>query len=351
MRLSRISLQNFRNYDSAEVGTDSDLVLILGDNAAGKTNFLESIYYLSRLASFRAPDEFLVKIGQNHFRLSGKIADKELEVIVQKSPLKRQFKINNQKTKRSLWQGIQSVLFIPPDLSLFTAGPQARRRLLDEILSQKYQAYSAALVSLEHVLKQKSSFLETLLEKPEVADQLDFWNEQLADLGAVIVGFRQEFIEFLGQNMGEEVQKLTNLPSSFKLEYKHDASTKEGFLEKLALHREAEIRSGKNLIGPHRDDLTVIKDRVLNIYNSSRGELRTQILALKLLQARYLTTQKEKPLILLDDVFSELDEVRRTKLIENLSGYQIFITSTEEHHLPKVGANTLVIKVQDNKLV
>ena len=126
--------------------------------------------------------------------------------------------------------------------------------------------------------------------------------------------------------------------------------TEEELLANLKIHEEAEIRSGKNLIGPHRDDFEIFKDGQLNLFNSSRGELRTQILALKLLQAEYLTQTGKKPLILLDDVFSELDEVRRTKLIESLTGHQIFITSTEEHHLPKIANSAQILKVENNEI-
>ena len=118
----------------------------------------------------------------------------------------------------------------------------------------------------------------------------------------------------------------------------------------LKSHEQAEIRSGQNLIGPHRDDFELQKDEQTSLFNSSRGELRAQILALKLLQADFLDQSNKKPIILLDDVFSELDETRRTRLIENLKGHQIFITSTEEHHLPKLAKDALILKVENNEI-
>ncbi len=351
MRVAEIKLLNFRNYSQVSVTTDADLVLILGENAAGKTNFLESVYFLSRLKSFRAPDEMLIRRDEEHFTLHGKIGELELEAVVQKSTtLKRGFKINGLKTKRSLWQPFTVVLFVPSDLNLFSFGPVSRRKFLDEVLCQKSQEYSLALVSLDHVLKQKSALLEQLGQGLGNASELDFWNEQLAEVASVIERHRLAFVEFLNQKLNETNRGLTGFASELKLQFRHQAETKAEFEFALAQHRESEIRSGQNLVGPHRDDFIIEKDGFENIYNSSRGELRAQILALKLLQAEYLCEGENKPIILLDDVFSELDETRRTKLIESLSGHQIFITSTEEHHLPKLNKDVLVLKVENNQI-
>lgn len=351
MRLTNLSLKNFRNYTKASVNTDADLVLILGDNAAGKTNFLESIYFLSRLKSFRAPDDMLVKKGEDHFSIQGKVGEDKLEAIVQVQPaLKRGFKINGQKIKRSLWQSFTSVLFVPADLNLFTLGPVYRRKFLDEILSQKSQEYSVAMASLEHVLKQKSALLELLNQGLGERSELEFWNEQLAEFGSLIEAHRADLVEFFNQKINAANRSLTDFDSRLALQFKSQAKTKAEFLIKLRELQESEVRSGTNLVGPQRDDFIIEKDGVENIYNSSRGELRAQVLALKLLQAEYLSDGEARPVILLDDVFSELDETRRNKLIESLTGYQIFITSTEEHHLPKLNKGVLILEVKDNKI-
>jgi DNA replication and repair protein RecF len=340
MRLTEINLKNFRNYHQVSAQTDADLVLILGDNAAGKTNLLESIYFLSRLKSFRAPDEMLVNHTEDFFSLKGKFHEDELETVVQKTPA----------VKRGLWRTFNVVLFVPNDLNLFTQGPSARRKFLDEILSQKSQEYALAQVSMDHVLKQKSALLEQLNQGLGNVGELEFWNEQLADAAAVIEAHRLDFLNFINQKINRMNAGLTGFDSKLEIKFRNQAATKAEFLASLMHHQTAEIRSCQNLIGPHRDDFIIEKDGIENIYNSSRGELRAQILSLKLLQAEYLIEGDKKPIILLDDVFSELDETRRTKLIETLQGHQIFITSTEEHHLPEVGKQTLVIKVENNEL-
>ena len=136
MKVCQVSLKNFRNYKQISIDCDADLVLILGDNASGKTNFLESIYFLSRLKSFRAPDNLLVKNQEDYFELQAAVDNQSFEAMVQINPvLKRQYKINDQKTKRGLWQSFSTVLFVPNDLNLFQLGPILRRKFLDEIFS------------------------------------------------------------------------------------------------------------------------------------------------------------------------------------------------------------------------
>lgn len=353
MRLTNITLTNFRNYSKVSIATDADLVLILGENASGKTNFLESLYFLSRLKSFRAPDELLINQSQDHFIIQATFGGLNLETVVQNSTLvKRSFKLNGQKTKRSLWRAFTTVLFVPNDLNLFILGPQFRRRFLDEILSQKSSVYALNLASLEHILKQRSALLELLFANEGDPAQLEFWNRELARVSLVIGAERSHLVEFLNRKLNEVVANLTGFTDDLQVEFTtFDHLTNEPeFLAELNRLAPAEIRSGKNLLGPHRDDWVIKKNGELNIYNSSRGELRAQILALKLLQAEYLTEGENKPIILLDDVFSELDETRRTKLLENLKGHQIFITSTEEHHLPKLAKDVLVLKVENNQI-
>lgn len=352
MRLTFVGLEKFRNYKKIQASVDSDLVLILGENASGKTNFLESVYFLSRLRSFRAPDNLLVKNQEDYFSLSGVYGEKRLEVSVQIQPvLKRQFKLDDQKTKRAFWKSFPVVLFVPNDLNLFHLGPILRRKFLDETLSQIDQTYGLDLESLDHILKQKAALLEQIYQGQAKPFELEVWNQELAPVAIRLTQKRQEFVDFLNQKLSGQIKELTGFNNQVQLLYKRIFARTEGELvESLHSHNEAEIRSGKNLIGPHRDDFELQKDNELNLYNSSRGELRAQVLALKLLQAEYLSQTGMKPVILLDDVFSELDEVRRAKLLDSLSGHQIFITSTEERHLPQIAKGALILKVENDEI-
>lgn len=350
MRLTSVSLENFRNYTNLSIAIDADLVLILGENAAGKTNLLESIFYLSRLKSFRAPDAALVRRGADFFALRGQIGGRTHEALMQVFPKSaRQVKTDGIKTKRSLWQTFRTVLFVPNDLNLFILGPIFRRKFLDETLCQQSLVYNLNLTSLEHVLKQRGALLQLLSQGDGNRSELEFWNQELARVSVAIRKSRLAFVDFLNSRFKQTINKLTGFDYECVIEFTTftNIENEADFLAELKRLEEAEIRSNKNLLGPHRDDFIINKDGELNIYNSSRGELRAQILALKLLQAEYLSDETQKPIILLDDVFSELDELRRAKLIECLTGHQIFITSTEEHHLPKLTKETLVLMVKN----
>lgn len=354
MRLTSVYLENFRNYKRMEVDTDNDLVLVVGDNASGKTNFIESIYFLAYLKSFRAPDDLLVNTQEDYFKIVGVSEDYKMEAAVQVKPgMRRQFKIDDQKISRIHWNTFRAVLFVPNDLNLFIMGPGARRKYLNETLSQIDPAYASDVVSLEHVLKQRSALLSEIASYKATRDQLDYWDLQLADISIRVSKVRRDFLNYVGDKFDETYSRLTELPAEFRYEYKGIPAeyTQDTFLGRLREYQDAEVRSGQNLFGPHRDDFNIYKNNELNIYNSSRGELRAQILAIKLLQAEYLTVGKDKPIILLDDVFSELDETRREMLLKSLVGHQIFITTTDDPNVLKINPSAKILKTQDNLLV
>ncbi|MBX4187577.1 MAG: DNA replication and repair protein RecF, partial [Candidatus Doudnabacteria bacterium] len=354
MRLKSVYLENFRNYRRIEVDTDNDLVVIVGDNASGKTNFIESIYFLAYLKSFRAPDNLLVNSQEDYFKIVAFTDDKKLETIVQVKPtVRRGFKIDDQKIKRLNWRTFRTVLFVPTDLNLFILGPSARRRYLNETLSQLNPAYAADITGLEHVLKQRAALLYNIGINKSERSELDYWDLQLCEISLRLSKSRRDYLGYVGDRFNEIYASLTSIPSEFRIEYKGMPAeyNSDLFLSRLREYQDAEIRSGQNLFGPHRDDFNIYKDGELNIYNSSRGELRAQILSIKLLQSEYLTIGQEKPIILLDDVFSELDETRREMLLNSLHGHQIFITTTDDHNAKAVVPEAKILKTLDNQII
>jgi DNA replication and repair protein RecF len=353
MRLKSVELENFRNYKKLSVETDHDLIFLVGENASGKTNFIESIYFLAYLKSFRAPDNLLVNSNEDYFRVTGRTDDTKMEAVVQVNPITRRgFKLDDQKIKKVLWQTYRAVLFVPNDLNLFILGPAARRKYLNETLAQINPAYAADVVSLEHVLKQRSALLSEINSGRASRDQLDFWDTQLADISLRVSKVRRDFLGFVDDRFTEVYSKLTGFLTVFKVEYKGLPAEYDQyeFLVKLREYQEAEIRSGQNLFGAHRDDFNIFKDGALNIYNSSRGELRAQILTIKLLQAEYLTIGDNKPLVILDDVFSELDQKRREMLLKYLAGHQIFITTTDDHDVLKISPHAKLLRTGNNEI-
>lgn len=355
MRLKSVYLENFRNYKRIQVETDNDLVVIVGNNASGKTNFLESIYFLAYLKSFRAPDNLLVNSQEDYFKIVAFTEEeKKLEAVVQVKPvLRRGFKIDDQKIKRLNWRSFRAVLFVPTDLNLFILGPNARRKYLNETLSQIDPAYAADIASLEHVLKQRSALLHDIGLGRADRSELDYWDMQLAEISLRLSKSRRDYLEFVGDRFDQIYGKLTGIPATFRVEYKGMPTEfdQDMFLSRIREYQDAEIRSGQNLFGPHRDDFNIYKNSELNIYNSSRGELRAQILSIKLLQAEYLTIGQDKPLVLLDDVFSELDETRRELLLTSLHGHQIFITTTDDHNAKAIVPGAKILKTSDNGII
>jgi len=235
---------------------------------------------------------------------------------------------------------------------MFDLGPSLRRKFLNQTLSQISLEYALNLVTLEHVLKQKTALFGQILEGRSERSELEIWNQELARVSVGLNHARKAFVGYLSADLNNVYSKLSDFRTKLSVIYKGiEAETPEEFLAKLKRYEEAEIRSGQNLYGPHRDDFIIDKDGKENVYNSSRGELRSQVLALKLLQARYLDVHRHKTVILLDDVFSELDETRRARLVSSLSGHQIFITTTEEHHLPSLVSSTKILRVAENQIL
>ncbi len=357
MHINKITLENFRNYKKAEIELSSDLVLIVGENASGKTNFLESIYFLSNLKSFRAPDNMVVNHQEDFFSVKGSVdasEPEELEVVVQKNPvLRRGYKVNGQKTKRIAWNTFRTVLFVPNDLNMFTLGPDSRRKFLNEALVEKESLYAIDLASLDHVLKQRGALLEKIREGSANAIELDFWNRELAVVAVRISRARRNFIDYLNDKFNHVYKNLTEFDSHFQIIYKglDGAINEQSFIQILLDHQNAEIKSGMNLIGPHRDDFMILKEGLQSTYNSSRGELREQILTLKILQAEYISVAENKPIILLDDVFSELDQHRRFQLLRNLTGHQVFITSTEHQSQIEQDSHNQLIRIEAGNFV
>ncbi|MGE5297971.1 MAG: DNA replication/repair protein RecF [Acidobacteriaceae bacterium] len=354
MKIQNLSLTNFRNYAKAEVTINSDLVLILGPNASGKTNFLESIYYLSNLKSFRAPDNSLVNFDQDFLNVeAGTNKPESLEVVVQKTPaVRKAFKINGQKVKKIAWNAFQTVLFDPTDLNLFSSGPSERRRFLNEVLSAKDSVYALDLSSLDHILKQRAALLYRIQEGSAKEFELEFWDDQLAEVSLRIGAARRGLIDFLNDRFNAVFRKLSHFEDKYLVVYKglEEGATKDSIRKRILDHRQAEIATGTNLIGPHREDFSVLKEGISNIHSSSRGELREQVIAIKLLQANYLSVGEDRPIMLMDDVFSELDGERQRLLLENLGDYQVFITSTDPALKDQVAGKGQVLEVENGKL-
>ena len=348
MQIKKINLKNFRNYPDLDLDITHEMVILSGPNAVGKTNLLESIYFGSLFKSFRDDADFIFLKSTNDSKIkidfeSSTGEANELEIFLEKRDrIFANFKINGVKKKRKQAQGfLKVVIFEPSDVDLFTKPPEARRKYFNMVLSQKHPEYLELLGGYKKAMTQKNRFLQDLKQGNGDVSALDSWNEQIANLGSEIIWYRKQFVNFLNQNLSEVYTNISKFQRTVELVYESIAGeTKEeiynNFLQQLDKVRPRELGAATCLVGPHRDDFFLQSEGLFLVSFSSRGEQRSQILALKILELEYLTKEGESPILLLDDVLSELDDTRRTFLLKYLQGkFQTFITTT--HPLEMVG--------------
>jgi DNA replication and repair protein RecF len=332
MILKTLKLQNFRSYKQASFEFSGNTTLILGNNGVGKTNLLEAIFLLATGRSFRAEkDEQMVLYGQEFGRVSGQIEDVNLAVVLT-SP-KRYFINNVAKRKMDFIGNLRVVLFRPEDIDLVLGSPSARRNYLDFVLEQADREYRRSSLSYKKGLRQRNKLLERIREGEAERKQLIFWDKLLIKNGDVITTKRAEFLEFVGE-------KIVHRGMPLKLFYDKSVISEA----RIKQYAGNEVAAAKTLVGPHRDEFKFIYQRSgklekdLSLYGS-RGEQRMAVLGVKLAELEYLdrsiSGETDRPVLLLDDIFSELDHEHRETVLNLLEKQQTIITATDKHLIPK----------------
>lgn len=337
--LERLELVDFRNYGSLDLALEPGLLLLVGENAQGKTALLEALYLLGTSRSFRALREIEVLAwGSSTARVRARLrrdqgTARELEInwLRKGAGLERRILRNGVPLRRltELLSEVPMTLFTPADLALVQGPPQGRRRFLDLLLCKISPVYLAALTRFASVLRQRN---ELLRRRPSPSsEELAPWDEQLAGSAAILVPRRQEAVGRLQGAVAAAFANLSDSRSDLRVEYRPGApSTSEGFLAALDARRREEMARGSTQVGPHRDDLELLLDgRSLQRFGS-QGQHRSAALALRLAQAMVMSEAlEERALVLLDDCLSELDVGRGQRLLEILSGFaQVFLTTT-----------------------
>lgn len=346
MRVKQISIKNFRNYPELELDITSDLVVLSGPNAVGKTNLLESVYFASLFKSFRDDSEFIfmrdTSTAEVRVTVEKKGQTHTIEVFLeQREKIYANFKLDGVVKRRREMQGfLNVVIFEPSDVALFTGAPEARRRYLNMVLSQKDAQYLEDITNYKKVLSQKNRVLQQVRAGQAQKEELTAWNEQVVRLGVPIIMHRKRFISFLNQHIAEIYSSVSGFHRPVEVVYdtlagntveEVEESLRRGLAEQIA----REIATASSVVGPHRDDFNLKSDGLFLAPFSSRGELRSQILALKVLELEYVSKGEDKAILLLDDVLSELDDQRRTFLLKYLQGkFQTFITTTHPLEMP-----------------
>ncbi len=340
MRVSEIRLRNVRSYDLFAAKLNSELTLLLGRNGTGKTTLLEGIYYLCQGTSFRGRDREMIAHDSTRAELALNLQDGQLRrASLQQTPedtIKKSFTIDDKNSQRLLARHrLPIVLFEPDELRLISSSPERRRRFFDGILSRLYPGYATVLTRYQRTLLQRNELLKRREEMPASTweDQLFVWDLKFAELALEITRQRREFAMTSNAQLSQLYSQMADSEHRVMVSY-HSPINDDNYQQRLldTLHREriADSYRGYTSAGPHRDDFLLTLDGHLASETASRGEMRTIMLAYKLLE---VALQREiydtPPLVLLDDVFSELDAVRENRLMSALAGHQTIITATD----------------------
>ncbi len=344
MNLKSLKGTGFRNLSDFELEFSPTRNLFHGGNGSGKTNLLEAFYYLSIGRSHResAEDEHLIQFGRDLMRLEG-AAEARGGVLLVESALSKEekrLKINGEPQQRlsELIGRMPIVSLSPEDDELCKGGPGNRRRFMDMAISQFSRTYLADLQEYRRILHQRNRLLFDIREGRAEAGSLDVWNQQLVGCGTKIIRKRQEVIDDLKEMAGSRYMRISGgrerLGLRYHLSYKTEPGegTEQAFLRALSTNFDFEKRRGLTMFGPHRDDLeiTIAGNRIRHF--GSQGQQRTAAIALKLAEAEMLASQLgEKPVVLLDEIFAELDRDRGGFLVDQLEpDYQTFVATAKE---------------------
>lgn len=334
MIITKIKIENFRNYEQEEFELSAKRNVFYGDNAQGKTNILEAIFLCSLGKSFRTKkDQELIRIGQTHASVeieyeksdrSGKI---QLEVADKKT-----FWVNGIKIKKlsDLLGNIYIVLFNPNDIDILKNGPSSRRRFLDIMISQLKVKYIYYMNEYARILEQRNTYLRQIKYENKNETMLSIWDERLAEIGEKIYQYRSEFLEKIKGKINQFHGAITKNTEILEIEYLSSCKEKSIFLETLRKNREEDIAKGYTKAGIHRDDFTIsINGKSVSVFGS-QGQQRTAIISLKLSELEVIYDEiGEYPILLLDDFMSELDDTRIQNLLEKMKENQVIITCTD----------------------
>ncbi len=353
MRISKIRLKGYRNFDDRVFSFSDKTTVIVGPNGSGKTNILESIYLLSSGKSFRAKvEEEMINYEEEIARvkgivLSAEVEKTELEVIltrgeigmgtqtIEKAPRKKVLINGVSKRVIDFAGNLRAVVFGPWDLDLITESPSIRRKFLDGVLSQVDREYRRATLSYEKGLRQRNKLLFRIREEGLPRSQLLFWDRLLIKNGDYISGMRGDFVDYINAT-----PKLNN--RSYKVEYDKSPIS----VGRLEQYKEEEVAAATTLVGPHRDDFLVKSTEAIVGYErekdlsrfGSRGEQRMSVLWLKLAELSFVEkATNTKPILLLDDIFSELDHEHRKVVIEAAKNQQTIINTADPHYIEDLG--------------
>ena len=337
MYIKEIELNNFRNYKEAKISFNSKVNIFLGNNAQGKTNLLEGIYLNAFGKSFKnVKDKELIRFGEEYCRIKTIInkdnEDETVEIVINNEG-KKGIKREGVKLKKAseLLEEYYMIVFSPEDLKIVKEEPEKRRRFINRELCQIRKGYLSDFNNYRRIIKQRNAYLKEMIIDDGI---LDIWDMELAEYGSRIIQKRKEFIERLGPVCSDINERITGGKEKLEIIYEpnvyFEEDLKNNFFQLLLEKRADDKRNRTTSRGPHKDDIKIISNGIDMRKYGSQGQQRTAALSLKLSEIEIIEKETgEKPILLLDDVLSELDNDRQTYLINTLGENQLFVTTTD----------------------
>jgi DNA replication and repair protein RecF len=333
-------LQQFRSYADFAVELSPAVNIVVGPNASGKTNLLEAVLLVSGASTYRASVGDVVQYDKDWARVAATLGDLARSIAVEKTgdTAKRRYTINEVHRQRLRFEDILPVvLFEPENMRLLTGSPDLRREFIDDILTIADPQFASAKKHYLRALAQRNNLLKQ--HKANIAEQVFVWNIRLSELAGYIVQARHALLTSFNADIADVYSTIATKPNDVTLHYISPLNIdnyESNLLAKLESHLQQDIERGFTAYGPHREDFGLELRDVAAKVSASRGETRTLVLSLKLLEVALLTkTRGVKPLVLLDDVFSELDGARRKALTTYLINHQTIITTTDADVIAK----------------
>ena len=329
--LQTLELANIRSYTNGLFEFTSGVNIVVGPNASGKTNLLEAVYMCMQGSGFKSDDAQMLRYGQQWARIDAQLIEHTRSIKLQTNPLRKIFVLDDIEKKRlASDKKLPVVLFEPSHMLLLAREPERRRAYIDTVLSHIHPAYPSLLKAYKRTLAQRNR----LLKLEDITEEhLFVWDLRLIDVASKIVEHRMKLINMLSQQLSQNYQSVSGNDEQLSVVYesKHPPEQyAESMLRTLKNEYSLDRARGFTGTGPHRDDLKIILEAHDARESASRGETRSIVLALKIAELSIIEKQLDKkPLLLLDDVFSELDGKRRRTLSETLSDYQTIITTTD----------------------
>ncbi|KAA3609839.1 MAG: DNA replication/repair protein RecF [Calditrichaeota bacterium] len=368
MFLEKIRIENFRIFSELNINFHPKINIIFGRNGQGKTSILEAIYFLSITKSFKAKtDTYVLKHEREFFDIKGSCNNNttvnELRIYFSRSDGKHVF-LDKQKVKTfsEIVGQFPAILLSLEDIELTFGMPASRRKFLDVLLSQLYPGYLFALQKYKKSVLQKNKLL-SLEDYPNKLNELDIWNKQLIEFAVEILMRRMEFVDYLNRNINSSYTTISAKEEKIEVLYKTNSGIlkndynsdqiKKIFSETLEKSKPSELKRQSCLFGPHRDDLEFLKDGYSFKSHGSQGENKSFLIALKLIESQYIfDVSKKRPLMLLDDIFGELDSYRIENLLEIITDHgQTFITTTDDQKGKNIIADTASLFHLENSLI